>query len=230
MLLPFGGVAEVDEHGNRSLKEELIVTLSGPVQHIWLQAAAFLLSFFGVVSGADYELFTYYNSSFLPTLFFNLLPILALLNGGKLLFLLFSYYHSFQQAHHFMLIASTIFLSIYVPFPIVSPSQLNMWVITTFFVYSLYMEHKQRMYTCIRFLLERYYGKQTTIFRLKPIIVNESDSVYGVLLQFQRGCKHPIIVERDGHKLSELDENELLHAYFADKRTTSTVGDLVYAY
>lgn len=227
MLLPFGGVAEVDEHGNRSLKEELIVILSGPVQHIWLQVLVFLLSLFGVVSGADYELFTFYN---LSILFFNLLPIWPL-DGGKLLFLLFSYYQSFQQAHHYMLIASTISLAMYVlTILLFSPSQLNMWVITTFFVVSLYMEYKQRMYTCIRFLLERYYGKQATIFRLKPIIVNESDSVYGVLLQFQRGCKHPIIVERNGQKISELDENELLHAYFADKRTTSTVGDLVYAY
>ena len=35
-LLPFGGVAEMDEHGNRPLKEEAIVTLAGPLQHVWM--------------------------------------------------------------------------------------------------------------------------------------------------------------------------------------------------
>ena len=41
MLLPFGGMAEVDEHGNRPLKEEAFVILAGPIQHLWL----FLLPF-----------------------------------------------------------------------------------------------------------------------------------------------------------------------------------------
>ncbi len=36
LLLPFGGVAEMDEHGNRPFHEELIVTLAGPFQHIFI--------------------------------------------------------------------------------------------------------------------------------------------------------------------------------------------------
>ena len=39
-LLPFGGVAEMDEHGNRPLKEEAIVTLAGPLQHVWMIGVA----------------------------------------------------------------------------------------------------------------------------------------------------------------------------------------------
>ena len=41
-LLPFGGTVEVEEHGNRPLKEEFAVILAGPLQHVWLQAAAWL--------------------------------------------------------------------------------------------------------------------------------------------------------------------------------------------
>ena len=41
-LLPFGGVAEMDEHGNRPLKEEAIVTLAGPLQHVWMMGLAFI--------------------------------------------------------------------------------------------------------------------------------------------------------------------------------------------
>jgi len=51
-----------------------------------------------------------------------------------------------------------------------------------------------------------------------------------VMARFQRGCKHPIIIERNGVKMSQLDENELLHAYFLDRRTTSSMEDLLLPY
>ncbi|WP_338788994.1 M50 family metallopeptidase [Metabacillus sp. FJAT-53654] len=227
MLLPFGGVAEVDEHGNRSLKQELIVVLSGPIQHIWLQGVAYLLQATNLVSLADYQLFTLYNVSIL---LFNLLPVWPL-DGGKLLFILFSQYWPYKKAHFYMVATSIFFLSIYVLAILVySPNHLNMWFITTFLIYSLYHEYKNRMYGCLRFLMERYYGNQDTIYRLKPIVVDESELIYHVLLQFQRGCKHLIVIERNGAKVSEMDENELLHAYFANKLTDSKVGDLMYAY
>ncbi|MGG3888714.1 M50 family metallopeptidase [Metabacillus fastidiosus] len=227
MLLPFGGVAEVEEHGNRPLKEELIVVISGPLQHIWLQATAFCLWKFGIVSVADYELFTFYN---LSILLFNLLPIWPL-DGGKLLFILFSCFKSFRKAHSLMLSFSIAFLSVYIIAVLfLAPMQLNLWIIISFLIFCIVTEYRQRMYAIIRFLLERYYGKQTDFHQLKPLVVNEVDSIYDVLLQFQRGCKHPIIIEKDGRKVSQLDENELLHAYFIEKRTTSTVGELVYTY
>ncbi|MGM0874421.1 MAG: M50 family metallopeptidase [Bacillota bacterium] len=227
MLLPFGGVAEVDEHGNRSLKQEFIVVLSGPIQHLWLQGVAYLLQVANFVSVDDYRLFTFYNVSIL---LFNLLPIWPL-DGGKLLFILFSNFWSYKKAHVYMIAASIIFLCLYVLVVLFySPNLMNMWIITTFLIYSIYHEYRNRMYGCLRFLMERYYGKQDTIYRLKPIVVDESELVYNVLLQFQRGCKHLIVVERNGAKVSEMDENELLHAYFANKLTDSKVGDLVYAY
>lgn len=91
MLLPFGGVAEVDEHGNRSLREECMVVLAGPIQHLWLQGAAFLLYISNVIDVSDYQLFTFYN---LSVLLFNLLPVWPL-DGGKLLFIIFSKHWSY---------------------------------------------------------------------------------------------------------------------------------------
>lgn len=227
MLLPFGGVAEVDEYGNRSLKQELIVILSGPVQHLWLQGGAYVLHITNVIGSADYQLFTFYNASIL---LFNLLPVWPL-DGGKLLFILFSNYFPYKKAHYYMIATSIIVLSLYTVISLFfSPNLMNLLIILLFFIYSLYHEYKNRMYGCLRFLMERYYGKQETIEQLRPIVVEESELVYNVLLQFQRGCKHLIIVERDGAKVSEMDENELLHAYFANKLTDSKVGDLLYVY
>lgn len=227
MLLPFGGVAEVDEYGNRSLKQELIVMLSGPVQHLWLQGGAYVLLIANVIGSADYQLFTFYNVSLL---LFNLLPVWPL-DGGKLLFILFSKYFPYKKAHYYMIATSIIFLFLYAVISLFfSPNLMNLLIIIMFLIYSLYHEYKNRMYGCLRFLMERYYGKQEMIYQLKPIVVDESELVYNVLLQFQRGCKHLIIVERNGAKVSEMDENELLHAYFANKLTDSKVGDLLYAY
>ncbi|MBD1381205.1 M50 family metallopeptidase [Bacillus sp. IB182487] len=227
MLLPFGGVAEMDEHGNRPLKEEVIVILAGPVQHFFIQALLTIAWQFHVLSTEDYQLFSTYNWTLF---FFNLIPIFPL-DGGKILFVIISYLKPFSEAQRITLLVSISCLIVYITaFLIFAPNQLNVWIIATFLIYSLYTEFKQKDYTMIRFLLERYYGKKESVHQLKPIIVNEDESIFKVLLKFQRGCKHPILIEKEGVKITQLDENELLHAFFSEKRTNATVGELIYSY
>ncbi len=226
-LLPFGGVAEMDEHGNRPLKEELLVILAGPVQHIWLVGVAYLLTLGSVISPKTFELFFYHNT---VIFFFNLLPIWPL-DGGKLLYLLFSHKHSFFEAHKRMLVTSVLFVGIIIIGIIFySPTNLNLWVILLFLLFSIIMEWRKRHFVFMRFLLERYYGKQDTFTKLKPLIVDEKEMVYTVLSMFQRGCKHPIVISKDGEHQQPLDENELLHAYFKEKKITQPVGELLYLY
>jgi len=226
-LLPFGGTLEVDEHGNRPLKEELAVIAAGPVQHIWLQFAAWLLAVNSLVSPHIFETFTFYN---LTILLINLFPVWPL-DGGKLLFLLFSKRLPYQKAQRMMLTVSCFCCAVLIAaILLVSPSQLSAWVLLVFLAASLYQEYRNRHYTHIRFLLERYYGKEREVRRLAPITVCAEQQIYEVMLMFKRGCKHPIIIEKDGQKLSQLDENEVLHAYFTDKRTTSSMEDLLLVY
>ena len=49
-LLPFGGNLETEEYGNKSLKEDMLVVLAGPIQHIWLIGLSYILYFFSVIS------------------------------------------------------------------------------------------------------------------------------------------------------------------------------------
>lgn len=226
-LLPFGGVAEMDEHGNRSLKEEAIVILAGPLQHVWLIGGSYLLFTMGLISAHTYDTFFVYN---LMVLIFNLLPIWPL-DGGKFVFLLCSLKFSFPKAFKWSLAISTVTVVFFSLFMLVTGAfNLNVWIVLSFLIFSLYHEWKQSRYVFIRFLLERYYGKNNGIRKLKPIIVKDNELVIHVLEQFQRGYKHPIIIEKNGKEKGVLDENELLHAYFTEKRVTATVGSLLYLY
>lgn len=222
-LLPFGGVAEMDEYGNRPLKEELIVILSGPFQHIWLIGAAYLLFLIGGIDQATYDLFYRYNMTILV---FNLLPIWPL-DGGKLLFLGISLKYPFSIAHRYALLTSMIIVSLFILLAIIIfPFHLNLWIVMIFIIFTHYVEWKQRKFAHIRFLLERYYGRSEEIKVLKTIIVNETDQLMDVFSKFCRGCKHQIIMKMDDKEQLTFDENELLHAYFSEKRTSGTVGEI----
>jgi stage IV sporulation protein FB len=226
-LLPFGGVAEMDEHGNRPLKEEAIVVLAGPMQHAWLIGVAFLLFQFGIMSASLYTLFIQYN---IMILLFNFLPIWPL-DGGKLVFLWLSLKQPFPVAHKRTLWISLVAVILFGILTLVtSPINLNIWIIISFLGFTLYHEWKQGRYIFIRFLLERYYGNSTELRDLKPIKVQEDELVIHVLEQFQRGCKHPIVVLEQEKEKGMLDENELLHAYFSERLLTAKIRDLLYIY
>ncbi|UQD52891.1 stage IV sporulation protein FB [Bacillus methanolicus] len=226
-LLPFGGVMEVEEHGNRPLIEEGAVILAGPFQHFWMMGLAFLFYKLSLLPDYWYGLFIQYN---FMILIFNFLPIWPL-DGGKLLFLMFSLKRSFSEAHKITLLISICSIVLFTFITLLTaPVNLNVWIVIVFLAYSVYNEWKQMRFVFIRFLLERYYGKNSDFRSLKPIIVSEDELVIKILERFQRGCKHPIIIEKNGKEKGSLDENELLHAYFTEKMTSAKAGDLLYTY
>jgi stage IV sporulation protein FB len=226
-FLPFGGVAEIDEHGNRPLREEAIVTLAGPLQHIWLIGVGFLLVELNIISPELFGLFFQYN---LMVLIFNLLPIWPL-DGGKIVFLLLSLKHSFPNAFRQTLLVSIGCLVIFMTAALtIAPFNLNVWIVITFIIISLYTEWKQQPYVFMRFLLERYYGRKETFHTLKSIEVDEDEFILDVLGEFQRGKKHLIVVHNNGKETGTLDENELLHAYFAEKQVNAKISDLLFLY
>ncbi|MBM7691916.1 stage IV sporulation protein FB [Peribacillus deserti] len=226
-LLPFGGALETEEHGNRGLKEDLIVALSGPAQHIWLCILGYALMQAQLITQDSFYQFFYMNA---VIFLFNLLPIWPL-DGGKVIFVLLSLKFPFLDAHRHTIAASTVIAGIgLLAFSFLAPNNLNMWVMVLFILFSLLMEWKQRHFVFVRFLLERHYGRNERFQTLKPIHADVSESITAVLGKFQRGCKHPIIVSKEGKERGVLDENEILHAYFTDKLTNVKMGDLLYSY
>ncbi|MDF9295982.1 MULTISPECIES: M50 family metallopeptidase [Geobacillus] len=225
LLLPFGGVAEVEEHGNRPFREEWIVTLAGPAQHLWLGAAAFFFWKAGWMDDGSWELFFRYNVAVFGL---NLLPVWPL-DGGKLLFLLLSYRRPFSEAHRNMVaISAAVLVAGVILLLVAAPRQLELWVIATFLAHAVWQEWKQHPYIVMRFLLERYYGKKGDYTRLQTITASAEERISAVLHRFYRGQKHAIVVTGGSGERMTLDENELLHAFFAEKRTDAPLGALIY--
>ncbi|OCA92411.1 M50 family metallopeptidase [Pseudobacillus wudalianchiensis] len=224
MLLPFGGVAEVDEYGNRPLREELIVVLAGPLQHLWLFAAAWLVHQGGILPDNIYEAFWQINATIL---LFNLLPVYPL-DGGKLLMLLFSTVRPFLSAFRLVIICSACLLfCLQLLAFLFFPFHLQVWALFFYLAWTLWQAWKEKRYAFIRFLLERHYGNKGSAGFLKPLTAPAGEPVMNVLERFQRNAKHIIYVTEGGEKQGRLDENELLYAYFSEKRTDSLLKDLL---
>jgi stage IV sporulation protein FB len=225
LLLPFGGVAEVEEHGNRPFREDLIVTLAGPAQHLWLLGAAFALWKSGIITIDGWKMFAHYN---IAVCLINFLPIWPL-DGGKLLFLTFTRYFPFSEAHEKMIFCSFGALFVFVgAILLIEPSQIDLWIISLFLFISIWKEWQHRRYIVMRFLLERYYGKKGDYKKLQLITVEETEPILQVLQKFYRGQKHSIIVVKNKKEQAIIDENELLHAFFVERQTNEAVGNLVY--
>ncbi|WP_091274521.1 M50 family metallopeptidase [Alteribacillus persepolensis] len=151
-LLPFGGVMETAEHGNRPVHEEAIVAAAGPFVHLPLIICSYLLLETPFWHTADHSLFLQYN---LTILLFNLLPVWPL-DGGKLLFCWLSFRYPYYQAQKrgwmislcILLIGAAIFFWFF-------PLHIQAWILLVFFIVVHYTEWKQRPYGFFRFLLER---------------------------------------------------------------------------
>ncbi|MBP3038040.1 M50 family metallopeptidase [Bacillaceae bacterium Marseille-Q3522] len=226
-LLPFGGVAEMDEHGNRPFKEELFVILAGPLQHIWLIGLACLLFINGMIPERYVHQFIDFNIMILAV---NLLPIWPL-DGGKLLFLFFCKKASFLSAHRLVLILSSVNVVVIAAITVLyAPLHLNIWIVVIFLGFSLYLEWRQQYYVFLRFLLERHYGKKSSIRALKRIDAAEEERIIDVFARFRRGVKHQIVINNSGKETGIIDENELLYAFFSQKTIDVKMVDFLSRY
>lgn len=156
-ILPFGGMMETEEYGNRTLKEDFYVILFGPLQHLWLFILAYLLYITGLIQEDTMITFTYVNGAIC---LFNLLPIWPL-DGGKILFLLLSLRYSFLKSHRLVL-QSSLVIALFLSIALIASGtfSLNALIIIAFILFSVAVEWRQRQYVFMRFLLERHYGKK----------------------------------------------------------------------
>ena len=156
ILLPFGGITIFQENIDKSLKEEFIIAILGPL----LQ-----LVFYFLYSGNS--IFNQYN---LIILLFNLLPIYPL-DGSKIINILFSEFISFKRSHILTIITSFITLLVVI---LSIKYNLLLYLILLFIVLEIIKEINKHNYYFNRFLLERYlynneYSKSKIIDNIKKM-------------------------------------------------------------
>src|SRR5690625_467395 len=76
-LWVFGGVMKTDEYGSKSIREELIVTLAGPFQHIIIYLIIAILSFQPILPHSIVYLIFYYNSIIFIFTFLPICPLVG---------------------------------------------------------------------------------------------------------------------------------------------------------
>lgn len=144
IVLPFGCLTIFHEDLNRSLNEEFLIVIMGPLFQIGFTFLLYCLGFnFDII---------YYS---LVILIFNLLPIFPL-DGSKILNLFFNKVFSYKFSHFFSIIVSIIFIIC-----LVFKSYFNL--IFLFIIFFLFMrvisEIKNHDSLFNRFLLERFLKK-----------------------------------------------------------------------
>ncbi|TQS74710.1 stage IV sporulation protein FB [Ornithinibacillus gellani] len=222
MLWVFGGVMHTDEHGNRPLHEEMLVTIAGPFQHVILYVLIMFAADTNLLSASTIELLYFYNSAIL---FFNLLPIWPL-DGGKILFMLLTRIFPYKKAHQLIIILSMaasifaiIFWSVYQSF------SLSFLLIMLFLFMENRTEWKQRYFVFLRFLLRRYEGN-APIKKLHPIYVSDDTLIMDVFAYFRRDKKHAIYILYPQKERQTIDEMDCLRSYFHLKNYKGTIGEL----
>lgn len=220
-LLPFGGVARVDENGHRPLREELIVTLMGPLQHLWLPTISFALTATPFWNAENHHLFLERNWMIL---FFNLLPIWPL-DGGRLLHLWLTKQQPYLSAYRVTLIYSVLALGVLSTWLFIAmPFSLNFFAIAAFLAMSIYIEWKQSHYKFLRFLLDRWQRKDVKKKKHRTLIVPAHLPLLDVFEKFYQDDYHCIRLQNDPLR-RQVNEDELLDAFFSGQFHGRVIGD-----
>jgi len=218
-LLPFGGVAVVEQRGVPPLWQELAVSLAGPLQNGIMMLASALLMELGVWSGPWGHFFLQAN---MLIALFNLLPVLPL-DGGKVmqafLDLMLPYYRSLT-AGAWISLAMSAFIVLWSVWRAGSSGiQLNLLMIGIFLLYSNWMGLKHIPYQFVKFLAFRLHetedpGRRQGSF--SPVIVPSRSSVHDLLHLIRRN-RHQLfyLVTPSGMPERVLSEKSVLRRFFS---------------
>ncbi|MTW84199.1 stage IV sporulation protein FB [Virgibacillus dakarensis] len=222
MLWIFGGVMDTDEHGNRPLREEMLVTIAGPFQNIILYGIIFVVSAGEVLPPSIITMLLHYNTLIL---LFNLLPIWPL-DGGKFLFLLLSSLLPYQKAYHSVIIVSLLACTSLLLLQLfVFPFTLSSFLLILFLLKENRMDWKQRYYVFMRFLLNRYQGS-APVKGIRSIVVPYDCTLMDVFAHFHREKRHSIYIQFPENQRKLIEENDCLQRFFYDKQYNKPIGEI----
>lgn len=215
VLWVFGGVMKTTEATNRPIKEDIIVTVAGPLQHIWMFAVIYGCSFMDIIPTSLVQTAFYFNWLLL---LFNLLPIYPL-DGGKLLFYILSLFLPYKKAHQYTYRFSLLACILLVLFLFFNPFTLTAVLLLLFLMWENYQQWRQHPYIFMRFLLQRMKMPEIEI-----LFVDHSYTLMDVFSLFKRTREHEIKLKESTYSLSE---TEALDYYFNKGKIQESVGQII---
>lgn len=230
LLLPFGGEVVVEELGSMPVWQEIIVTISGPLQNVWMILIAYLLQWMGLISE---QWSAYFIQANLFITLFNLLPI-SPLDGGRLLHAIMAFwlpYHRVISLNIKLSLALSVLITVGSLLHMIRGGiQMNLLIIGVFLIYSNWYAYKGRSYHFMRFLLHR----ETALVRLmdmgtlaRPIVVSGHRRVNDIVRLFMREKYHLIyVLDKHGSISIVVPEQPLLHSYFNESKRGCAISEL----
>lgn len=218
-LLPFGGVAVIEDHGRLTAGREIGIALAGPLQNVIMILIALVLQHTGMGSSAFLAYFIQANAIIA---LFNLLPVLPL-DGGKIvqagLSLLLPYYYTLLWGGRVSIVASAIVI-VYALLPLGSGGglRLNLLLIGAFLLYSNITDHRNLPYRFMAFLMNRetaYERHLRSPGAASPIVAFSAKPLDDILRLFKRNHYHFIyVMNNDSNVVAVVPEQRLISTYF----------------
>jgi stage IV sporulation protein FB len=229
-LLPFGGVAEVEEHGNVPAREELVVAAAGPLQHVWMIVFAWFMKRLGIGDAAWWDYFTEAN---LTIGFFNLLPIQPL-DGGRMLQCLIGYGTPYRRAISICtytgLAMSALLVALAALRIAAGDLQLNLLLVGLFLFGSNWVLLRNAPYQFLRFLMSRDAAAARFIGSgslAQPIVVSRQRRLADIVNLFLRDKYHLIyVLGESGAIQAVVPEQRVVERYLREPPPGSAVSEL----
>ncbi|MDO3681728.1 site-2 protease family protein [Paenibacillus ehimensis] len=222
-LLPFGGVASLEDPGGVPAVQDLVVALAGPLQNVWMMAVGSFLTAVGLFSEPWGSYFVQAN---LLIALFNLLPVLPL-DGGKVMQVLVGWWLPYQRTIQVTAGASLLLSALLIGaagvhlFSEKGGIQLNWLMIGLFLLYSNWYEWRSVPYRFMRFLVHRE-ARFKDIREGKgalagPIVVPGNRRVTEVVRLFMRDRYHLLYVLDDKGRIRYVVPERAVLAHYFDK-------------
>ncbi|WCK53637.1 M50 family metallopeptidase [Aneurinibacillus sp. Ricciae_BoGa-3] len=210
VLLPFGGVAEIDEWGTTQPLHEFIVDLAGPAVNGLLFVLGYVGKLYNIWS-SEWAAFFMYSNIIIAG--FNLLPIWPL-DGGRVLQTLCTFVFSYRNAVRLSFcigIAGSIgliFWSASQPVP-----QFNGIAVACYLLFLNIMAYRKLPFHYLRFLLMRHEGiERIKKLPVRSVKVAGHQTVFEITRKIKRSHYHFFYIENRPYQM--FSEDLLLHHYF----------------
>ncbi|MBN9653823.1 site-2 protease family protein [Halobacillus sp. GSS1] len=216
----FGGAVVSEEHNTRPFREQMLVVIAGPFQHLWIFVLLMTLqSIIGVHPLLDAAFF--YNG---VIFLFNMLPVWPL-DGGKLLFYLLNRFFAFRVSLAVALSLSLLFMT-FAGFWMFTGGRWTLAAIllTAFLFIENVLEWKRKSYTMMRYLLYCTYQNRESL-KTKYVNVHQETLVRDVLKNIHSNRRHKYVLKHT-NPFYIVDEQECLRAFFEQKKPHLKVRDI----